>query len=135
MRALISTRTLSAVALGAGCDFLISLDAYPYSERYHHTFPVVAGIGIFWLGLLLPFLYALGFGLRRRQPHIAAIPLAILSGITVTHTIVLARDVITDPTTHNLLPFEYLYIWIVIGVPAFAGSLLAWAICRLRKRT
>ena len=49
-------------------------------------------------------------------------------GLTITHTIVLIRDVTIDPTTHNLLPFEYIFMWIAVGVPAVAGSMLARAI-------
>lgn len=59
-------------------------------------------------------------------------------GQTITHTVVLIRDVTADPTTHNLLPFEYIFAWIAVGVPAVAGSMLAraisWVLDRLRAQ-
>ena len=64
------------------------------------------------------------------------IPWVLGIGLTVSHTIVLIRDVIIDPTTHTLLPFEYILAWLTVGVPALAGSMLAratsWAINRVR---
>jgi hypothetical protein len=53
------------------------------------------------------------------------IPLAILLGMVVSHTTSLIRDVIVDPTSHNLWPFEYLFWGFAIAVPAFLGSILA----------
>ena len=57
-------------------------------------------------------------------------------GVSVAHTIVLIRDVTIDPTIHNLLPFEYIIAWIIVGLPALAGSMLArttsWALNRVR---
>ena len=75
---------------------------------------------------------SLVLGCTRRQARVVVIPLAILSGLTLTHTVVLVRDVAVDPTTHNLVPFEYLYAWITVGFPAFIGSVLARAICWVR---
>ena len=63
---------------------------------------------------------------------------ALVIGLTLSHTIVLIRDLINDPTTHSLLPFEYIIAWIVVGLPALAGSMLAramsWAVNRVRVR-
>jgi hypothetical protein len=129
MRAILSLRVLFAFALGVGCDFLVFPDAYPYSEHYRHPLPTVAGISLFWLALVLPFMCSLALGCARRQTRVVAIPLAIVAGLTLTHTIVLIKDVAADPTTHNLVPFEYLYAWIAVGIPAFIGSALARAIC------
>jgi hypothetical protein len=62
--------------------------------------------------------------------------LAMVVGVSIAHTIVLIRDVTIDPTTHNLLPFEYIIAWIIVGLPALAGSMLAramsWALNRVR---
>jgi len=129
IRAIVSLRVLLALALGVGCDFLVFPDAYPYSEHYRHPLPTVAGISLFWLALVLPFLCSLAFGCTRLRSRIWLIPLAILAGLTLTHTIVLVKDVTADPTTHNLVPFEYLYAWLTVGIPAFIGSALARAIC------
>jgi hypothetical protein len=65
-------------------------------------------------------------------PRAISIPLAMVLGFFVTHSILLVGDVATDPTSHNLWPIEYLFWGVVIAVPAFAGSLLAWVIAGLR---
>jgi hypothetical protein len=134
IRAIVSPRVLFALALGVSCDFLVFPDAYPYSEHYRHPLPAVAGISIFWLALVLPFMCSLALGRARRQARAVVIPLAIVAGLTLTHTVVLVKDVAADPTTHNLVPFEYLYAWITVGIPAFIGSALARAICWALER-
>jgi hypothetical protein len=53
------------------------------------------------------------------------IPLAILLGMLVTHTVLLLRDVIVDPTSHNLWPFEYLFWGFAVAAPGYIGSILA----------
>jgi hypothetical protein len=134
-------RTVLAFAIGVGIDLILFADAYPYGERYQHQ--SLVGISIYWLGPLLTLLgsFALDFKGRNRRGGSPApgwiadfdsfgllIPSVIVIGQTITHTIVLIRDVTIDPTTHNLLPFEYIFAWIAVGVPAVAGSMLARAI-------
>ena len=65
-------------------------------------------------------------------PRAVSIPLAMVLGFFVTHSILLVWDVVTDPTSHNLWPIEYLFWGVVIAVPAWAGSLLARVIAGLR---
>jgi hypothetical protein len=148
----ISIRILLALAIGVGIDLILFADAYPYGERYQHQ--SLFGIGAFWLGPLLTLLCAFALDFTRKHSRGAGrapggwlasidssgllIPSAIVIGQTITHTIVLIRDVTIDPTTHNLLPFEYIFMWIAVGVPAAAGSLLAramsWLFNRFRAR-
>lgn len=109
-----------------------------------------AAVSPFWLTLVLLFLCAFALDLEARRsrgessppPHPATllesldsygllIPLAILLGLTIAHTIVLVRDITIDPTTHNLMPFEYLISWFMAGIPAFAGSILARVVSKL----
>src|ERR1700730_12344071 len=140
-------RPLLAVAIGAGVDLILFADAYPYGERYQHE--TLAGISAYWLGPLLALVcsFALDFQGRNRRGGSPApgwianfdsfgllIPPAIVIGQTITHIIVLIRDVTIDPTTHDLLPFEYIFAWIAVGVPAVAGSMLARAISWLFNR-
>jgi hypothetical protein len=131
-----------------GIDLILSADAYPYGECFQHQ--TLIGINVIWLMLLLPFLcsFALDFKwrhLRGGSPTPGAwlaafdsrgflIPSAIVIGLTVTHTTVLIRDMMIDPTTHDLLPFEYVFAWITVGVPALAGSMLAHAISWIFNR-
>ena len=140
-------RALLAVAVGATIDLLLFADAYPYGDRYQHQ--SLFAINVVWLALLLAFLCAFALDFSRKYARgespasglIASmdsigllIPSAIVFGLTIMHTIVLIRDVTIDPTTHNLLPFEYIFMWIVVGVPAVAGSMLARAISWLFNR-
>jgi hypothetical protein len=147
--AVTSIRILLALAIGVAIDLILFADAYPYGGRYQHQ--ALFGIGVFWLGPLLTVLGSFVLGFKRKHPRGAGpaprwiasidslgllIPSAIVTGQTITHTIVLIRDVTIDPTTHNLLPFEYIFMWIEVGVPAVAGSLLArvisWVFDRFR---
>jgi hypothetical protein len=142
-------RTVLAFVIGVGIDLILFADAYPYGERYQHQ--SLIGFSIFWLGPLLAFLCSFALDFKRRDSRgespasgwIAKfdslgllLPSAMVIGLTITHTIVLIRDMIIDPTTHNLLPFEYIFAWIAVGVPAVAGSMLAramfWVFNRFR---
>jgi len=98
---------------------------------------------VVWLDLLFAFLCSLALCFNRRPlrgenrtlaPWLVEfdssgllIPLAMVVGVTIAHTIVLIRDVMIDPTTHNLLPLEYIIALITVGLPALAGSMLARA--------
>jgi hypothetical protein len=135
-----------AFAIGVGLDLILGGDAYPYGERFQHRYLI--GINVACLNLLLTFLcsFALCFKcrpLRGGKPTPGAwlvdfdssgllIPLTIVIGVSSAHTIVLIRDMMIDPTTHNLLPFEYIIAWITVGLPALAGSMLARAVHRVR---
>ncbi|MGB6537975.1 MAG: hypothetical protein WBF58_18645 [Xanthobacteraceae bacterium] len=142
-------RTVLAFAIGAGIDLILFADTYPYGERYQHQ--SLVGISISWLGPLLTFLCSFVLDFKRRDPRRESsapgwiakfdslallIPSAIVIGLTITHTIVLIRDVTIDPTTHSLFPFEYILAWVTVGVPAVAGSMLAraffWVFSRFR---
>jgi hypothetical protein len=144
-------RTVLAFAVGVGIDLILFADAYPYAERYQHQ--SLVGVSIYWLGPLLTLLCS--FALDFKEQHARGgspdsrwianfdsfgllMPSAIVIGQTLTHTIVLIRDVTIDPTTHNLLPFEYIFAWIAVGIPAAAGSMLArgisWVFGRLRAQ-
>jgi hypothetical protein len=144
-------RTALAFAIGVGIDLILFADAYPYGERYQHQ--SLVGISIYWLGPLLTLVCSFILDFKGRNPRGGSrapgwianfdsfgllIPAAIVIGQTITHTIVLIRDVTIDPTTHNLLPFEYIFAWVAVGVPAVAGSMLAraisWIFDRLRAQ-
>jgi hypothetical protein len=144
-------RTVLAFAVGVGIDLIQFADAYPYGERHRHQ--SLFDIGVYWLGPLLALLCSFVLGFKGQNPRggrpvpgwIASfdsfgllIPSVIVVGQTITHSVVLIRDVTADPTTHNLLPFEYIFAWIAVGIPAVAGSMLAraisWVLGRLRAQ-
>jgi hypothetical protein len=144
-----SIRLASAFAAGALFDLFALRDAFPYSDRDwlgpHAMSP-------FWLMLVLLAVGAFALNLGKDQPGAGAstartslraaldangllIPFVILLGATVARAVVVIRDTIVDPTSHNLLPFEFLLAWIIVGVPAGAGSMAARAASWLLDRT
>ena len=145
-------RTALALAIGAGLDFILFAEVYPYGERFQHQ--SLAGHNVYLVAPLLALLCAFALNFKGqdsagKSPAPGAwladldsrgflIPSALLTGLTLSHTIVLIRDVINDPTTHTLLPFEYIVAWLVVGLPALAGSMLAraltWAVNRVRAQ-
>jgi hypothetical protein len=93
-----------------------------------------------WLAFILLCAFLLEWQGRSSQEKNSAyiIPgpaLAIWLGAIVTHAILFARDLILDPTTHSLWPFEFLFWGIVVAVPAFLGWLLARTIFKARTST
>lgn len=58
---------------------------------------------------------------RNARPHRYRIAGAMLGAIFVIHAAVISKDCKTDPTDHNLLPFEFVILGILVS-PAFLGS-------------
>jgi hypothetical protein len=145
-------RATLAFVIGVGLDFILFAEAYPYGERSKHQ--NLADINVYLVAPLLALVCAFALGFKGRastgkSPAPGAwlrdldsrgflIPSALVIGLTLSHTIVLIRDVINDPTTHSLLPFEYIIAWLAVGLPALAGSMLAramsWAVNRVRAQ-
>ena len=48
-------------------------------------------------------------------------------------SIVIAIDTAEDPTNHNLLPFEYIYMG-ALACPAYLGAAIAGAVDRATRR-
>lgn len=136
--ALICIRMALAFAAGVALDLVLAGELYPYGERFQHQYLI--GINIAWLNLLFSFLCSLAlcfdWRLRRGGNATLLIPLAMVAGVSIAHTIVLIRDTRNDPTTHNLWPFEYITAWITVGLSALVGSTCAramsWALNRVR---
>jgi hypothetical protein len=147
-----SVRVALALAVGAFYDLTVFLDAYPYNQRSQHELYNSGSSGLL-IAMLIPLVCAFLLDFKVLRPRDDArstrnsvgvlasldslgllIPCAIILGVTLTHTIVLIRDTAIDPTTHNLLPFEYIFVWIMVGVPAIAGSMLARGICWTIRR-
>jgi hypothetical protein len=144
-------RLVFAFAVGTIFDLFVFRDAFSYSDRDWLGSHIV--ISPFWLTLVFLFLccFVLNFkvghslgGISPSSPPETLlesldsrgllIPIVILLGLTITHTVVLIRDTTVDPTTHNLMPFEYLISWFIVGIPAFIGSILARLVSRLLNR-
>jgi hypothetical protein len=144
-------RLLVAFAAGALIDLFALRGAFPYGDRNWLGGHAIVIPFWFMLALLFFWTFVLDLEVRRlprendrpRRPvSLAATldsyglltPFAIALGLTAAHTTVLVRDMLVDPTTHNLLPFEYLVSWVVIGIPAVIGSLLARAVSWVNDR-
>jgi hypothetical protein len=137
-------RAALAFAAGVAFDAMVFLDAYPYNQRYQHASP---GLSLM-LALPLAAAFVLDLGVRLSRTASGAgplsgslfarldtrgplIPLAMLFGMTAAHLVAVIHDTMIDATTHNLLQLEFVYAWIVVGVPAVIGSMLARGICRV----
>ena len=146
-----SARVTLALAVGVFYDLTVFRDAYSYNQRSQHEL-YNSSTGLL-IAMLIPLVCAFLLDFKMLRPRDGAratssrvgvlaslnslgllIPCAIILGVTLTHTIVLIRDTAIDPTTHNLLPFEYIFVWIMVGVPAIAGSMLARGICWTIRR-
>jgi hypothetical protein len=127
---------LLAFVIGALSDVLLIRNGLSLSgPTMLDTYPAIWAA---WLAAVLVSSFLLEFAYSRsRHANLVPparefigssdllIPLAILLGMIVIHTALLLRDVIVDPTSHNLWPFEYLFWGFAIVVPAFIGSMLA----------
>jgi len=142
-------RVVLAFAIGVG---IVLVEAWAYG--FQHWYPI--GINIVWLKMLIAFFgsFALAFKWRplrgespAPEPWLAdldssglLIPLVMVVGVTVMETVGLIRDTMIDPTTlpfnYVALAFQYFNKWLVLGLPALAGSMLAramsWAVNRVR---
>lgn len=45
----------------------------------------------------------------------------VLAGVFVAHMLVIVVDTREDPTNHNLLPFEFLFLWFA-ALPGYLGA-------------
>jgi len=138
-------RALFAFTVGVGIDLVLSADAYAYGDRFHHQ--NLIGINVFWLMLVLPFLcsFALEFKWRHQggeSPTLAAFDFPRLAD-PIGH-----RDRADRYAHHRVdsgyddrsydtqprAPFEYLFAWVTVGIPALTGSMLARATCWMVNR-
>ena len=76
---------------------------------------------------LLGFLLTLGLKHARYR-----IGTWMIAGACVSHLVVITWDVRLDPTSHNLLPFEFIVL-AVMALPAYLGIAAGNALGRLRK--
>ena len=119
-------RKLAAVAAGAFTYLAILYRFLSYSERNR----MHAGPYLLFAGAILAIGFLLGLGAGKSRYKTAGF--AVL-GVLVGLTIVIAIDTSQDPTNHNLLPFEYIYM-AVLGSPAYLGAAMAGLADRTRGR-
>jgi hypothetical protein len=120
--------SLIAFTIGALSDVFLIRNGLSYSgltllDKNPVLWPV-------WLAFILLCAFLLEWQARSsREENLArTIPgpaPAIWLGAMATHAILFTRDLVLDPTTHSLWPFEFLFWGIVVAVPAFLGWLSA----------
>jgi hypothetical protein len=136
MRPRLTPSWLFAFAVGALSDVFLIRNGLSYSgQTLLDRYPVLWAV---WLAGL--FIGALYLGYRRASPQdenpvrpARGPAVAMWLGVMVTHLVLFIRDVIADPTSHNLWPFEFLFWGIVVAAPVFSGALLATIICKRRN--
>lgn len=96
-------RLSCGAAAGVFADLFAIGDAYGYTARIREPHNVALACGLLVL-LLVPA----ALNLRGRRTF--AIAAAVWGGMVATHTAVLIAETSHDPTSHNLWPFEYLFI-------------------------
>ena len=115
---MIALRYLLSAAMGGGLYLWAYHPWLPYSLRERSqtggALLVVMG-GAFACGLVL------GWGANRQRYAIAA---TFLGAMFLANAVVIAADWHLDPTTHNLLPFEFIILGF-LGSPAFLGAALS----------
>jgi hypothetical protein len=95
----------------------------PYSVRERHVPGTLAmAVMLFTAGLVLTF------GQQERRGLVAA---SIVGGMWIGNAMLIAYDLTSDPTTHNLLPFEFIMIGAAI-IPTWAGTFIGHLAGRVR---
>ena len=77
-------------------------------------------------GLAFGLAFLLVLGLGRSWWRVAV---SLLLGVFAGHIAVIAIDLSGDPTNHNLLPFEFVILGVVVS-PAFVGAFLGQCLTR-----
>lgn len=114
MRLSNKVRFMAAAALGMVADPFAMGDAYGYSARIQEAH-AAAFVGT----LVALFLVSavLNFGAQRTF----AVAAMVWAGMSAAHTLVLIAETSRDATSHNLWPFEYLSILLLV-LPALIGA-------------
>ena len=120
-------RYVVAAVLGAALDALFLWKFLPYSIRDQHE-----GLLPFWalpaLTLIAGFVLTLG-----KRNHRQLVAAALLGGFLAAHAFLIVADCWTDPTNHNLWPFEFVMI-VVLTAPAFGGAAVSALLQRALKQ-
>jgi hypothetical protein len=112
-----NVRAMIAVWVGGVLQAALLWAGLPYEVREREA------PGIVWLCLCAAVAAA---ALRWHAPKTK--PAAwILFGVCTLHTAMIIYDCALDPTNHNLLPFEYMFLGIAL-LPAFLAQ---WIVARL----
>jgi len=120
-------RLVAAALIGAIFDAVFFWKFQPYTTREHghdllpaYFLPILA----FLAGLLL----TLAADGKKRW-----IPMALVGGFWAANAGLIVADCATDPTNHNLWPFEFVII-VIVTSPAFLGAGVSTLFDRARHK-
>ena len=120
------SRKIIALLAGALAYLAILYRFLSYSERNRmHAAPYVLFAGVV---LIIGFVLAVG-EVNSRFKVASFVVLGVWAGLSI----VIAIDTAEDPTNHNLLPFEYVYMG-VLACPAYLGAAIAGVVHRATRR-
>jgi hypothetical protein len=128
MRFRLTASTLTAFAIGALSDFFLIRNGLSYGgQTLLDKDPALWPIWLAGIAVCTYLLENMRRAARNKERTLSAPgpALALLFGAMITHAVLFIHDVVADPTTHNLWPFEFLFWGIVVAAPALAGALLA----------
>ena len=101
--------------------FICAVPAYWFNAYSQMT---LLGIHIYWI-LALLVLVASGWIYWAGRMSVIRVVVALCAGVMLGVAARIGFDVIRDPTTHNLLPFEILAALIITALSALTGTFLA----------
>jgi len=101
--------------------FLCAIPAY-WLNAYNEM--TLLGIHIYWI-LSLAVLVASAWISWKSRMSVARVVVTLCTGVMLGVSSRIGYDMIRDPTTHNLFPFEILATQVVAMVSAFTGTFLA----------
>ncbi len=121
--------TLIRCALSAGVAAVTFVLFYyqflPYSERNRAQ----TGFNALII-MILAFLTGLMFGVGTTRRYVVAA--GFMLGMFAANAILFEFDTAVDPTTHNLIPFEFVILG-VLAAPAFVGAAASQVIDSVRR--
>src|SRR5882724_9430206 len=107
---------LAALVAGAMAYLLVIYRLQTYSQRNNtpgSTYELFAAI-----------MFLLGFGAGLVAVSRVKAATLLIMGVWLAHAFIIDIDWREDPTNHNLLPFEFIYLFI-LGAPAYLGAWLS----------
>lgn len=119
-------RLAVAIMIGVMFDAVFMWRFLPYPARNvgHDDVP---GLTLPALAFVAGLLLTLGMEGRKRLA-----PLAMIGGFFAANACLIVADCWSDPTNHNLWPFEFIIIAVMTS-PAFLGAGVSVLIERMRK--
>jgi hypothetical protein len=108
----------TGAAIAAALAYVLTLFSFlTYEQRQD------LGLGSYVVFALMMLIAGFFFARDAGRNHLRIAGCALL-GVFVAHSAVVAADLTEDPTHHNLLPFEFIFL-AMFAAPAFLGAILA----------